>query len=204
MGRSRQDHLQATSTAGVRDLAEAPRQAARGAPPSRTLGADGQTTWSFARCTDESRNRRSVLVAGRRWRRRACSIWRRKGVKSPHSRTGSEVQRVIDTAEEAGLGERMRATHHGAGRLDAGIATLGGDLHAGGVRRAGRGRACAGDPGACRARQPMVAFTSSRRSRAGKRTPVSLEELQRRYRGWEVTVEPGNANTLHGAKSDWP
>ena len=36
---------------------------------------------------------------------------------------------------------------------------------------------------------------------AGKRAPVSLDELQRRYRGWEVTVEPGNANTFMARKA---
>jgi len=36
---------------------------------------------------------------------------------------------------------------------------------------------------------------------AGKRTPVSLAELQRRYRGWEVTVEAGEANTFMARKA---
>ena len=35
---------------------------------------------------------------------------------------------------------------------------------------------------------------------AGKRTPVSLDELRRRYRGWDVTVEEGGAEHLHGAE----
>jgi hypothetical protein len=36
---------------------------------------------------------------------------------------------------------------------------------------------------------------------AGKRTPVSLEELRRRYRGWDVTVEEGDANSFLARKA---
>jgi hypothetical protein len=34
----------------------------------------------------------------------------------------------------------------------------------------------------------------------GKRTPVSLDELQRRYRGWDVTVEEGAPDTFLARK----
>ena len=34
----------------------------------------------------------------------------------------------------------------------------------------------------------------------GKRKPVSLDELRRRYRGWDVTVEEGAPNTFMARK----
>jgi hypothetical protein len=36
---------------------------------------------------------------------------------------------------------------------------------------------------------------------AGKRTPVSVDELKRRYQGWQVTVEEGSANTFLARKA---
>jgi hypothetical protein len=36
---------------------------------------------------------------------------------------------------------------------------------------------------------------------AGKRAPVSLEELRRRYRGWDVTVEEGAPKTFMARKA---
>jgi hypothetical protein len=35
---------------------------------------------------------------------------------------------------------------------------------------------------------------------AGKRTPVSLDELKRRYRGWNVTVDEGDSNVFLARK----
>jgi hypothetical protein len=36
---------------------------------------------------------------------------------------------------------------------------------------------------------------------AGKRAPVSIDELRRRYKGWDVTVEEGVANTFMARKA---
>jgi hypothetical protein len=36
---------------------------------------------------------------------------------------------------------------------------------------------------------------------AGKRAPVSLDELRRRYQGWDVTVEEGAPNTFLARKA---
>jgi hypothetical protein len=113
---------------------------------------------------------------------------------------GDEVQRVLDAAEEAGLGERVRATSTALGTwtpdepLAAVIYTP---------------AAFAGLSAAERARVIQVLQSATadggvhlvRTIAAGKRAPVSVDELKRRYQGWQVTVEEGGANTFLARKS---
>ncbi len=109
------------------------------------------------------------------------------------------VQRVLDAAEEAGLGERVHATALALeswtpdAPLTAVIYTP---------------AAFAGLTAAERARVIQVLQSATadggvhlvQTIAAGKRTPVSLDELRRRYRGWEVTVEEGAPNTFLARK----
>ena len=109
------------------------------------------------------------------------------------------VQRVLDAAEEAGLGERVHATALALeswtpdAPLTAVIYTP---------------AAFAGLTAAERARVIQVLQSATadggvhlvQTIAAGKRTPVSLDELRRRYRGWEVTVDEGAPNTFLARK----
>jgi hypothetical protein len=110
------------------------------------------------------------------------------------------VQRVLDAAEEAGLGERVHAS---AAALDSWTpdAPLSAVIYTpaafAGLTTAERARVIqvlqsATADGGVHLVQTIV---------AGKRTPVSLEELRRRYRGWDVTVEEGVANTFLARKA---
>ncbi len=109
------------------------------------------------------------------------------------------VQRVLDAAEEAGLGERVHAT-----ALALESWTPGAPLTAVIYTPA----AFAGLTTAERARVIQVLQSATadggvhlvQTIAAGKRTPVSLDELRRRYRGWEVTVEEGIPNTFLARK----
>ena len=109
------------------------------------------------------------------------------------------VQRVLDAAEEAGLGERVHAT-----ALALESWTPGAPLTAVIYTPA----AFAGLTTAERARVIQVLQSATadggvhlvQTIAAGKKTPVSLDELRRRYRGWEVTVEEGVANTFLARK----
>ncbi|MCY7378194.1 MAG: hypothetical protein LH467_02505 [Gemmatimonadaceae bacterium] len=109
------------------------------------------------------------------------------------------VQRVLDAAEEAGLGERVHAT-----ALALESWTPGAPLTAVIYTPA----AFAGLTSAERARVIQVLQSATadggvhlvQTIAAGKRTPVSLDELRRRYRGWEVTVEEGAPNTFLARK----
>jgi hypothetical protein len=110
------------------------------------------------------------------------------------------VQRVLDAAEEAGLGERVHAS---AAALDSWTpdAPLSAVIYT--------PAAFAGLSAAERARVIQVLQSATadggvhlvQTIAAGKRTPVSLEELRRRYRGWDVTVEEGDANTFLARKA---
>jgi hypothetical protein len=110
------------------------------------------------------------------------------------------VQRVLDAAEEAGLGERVHAS---AVALDSWTpdAPLSAVIYT--------PAAFAGLTAAERARVIQVLQSATadggvhlvQTIAAGKRTPVSLEELRRRYRGWDVTVEEGDANSFLARKA---
>jgi hypothetical protein len=110
------------------------------------------------------------------------------------------VQRVLDAAEEAGLGERVHASAAALGSwtpdepLSAVIYTP---------------AAFAGLTAAERARVIQVLQSATadggvhlvQTIAAGKRTPVSLEELRRRYRGWDVTVDESDPNSFLARKA---
>ena len=110
------------------------------------------------------------------------------------------VQRVLDAAEEAGLGGRVHASAAALGTwtpaapLTAVIYTP---------------AAFAGLSAAERARVIQVLQSATtdggvhlvQTIAAGKRTPVSLEELRRRYRGWDVTVDDADPNSFLARKS---
>ena len=76
---------------------------------TRALGAAARTTSSFAR-SSRWPPRREVLVAGAPDENRALLYLAAHGCDVTALADGSEVQRVLDAAEEAGLGERVRAT----------------------------------------------------------------------------------------------
>jgi hypothetical protein len=111
-----------------------------------------------------------------------------------------DVQRVLDAAERAGLGERVHASAAGLDSwtpdapLTAVIYTP---------------AAFAGLSSAERARVIQVLQSATadggvhlvQTIAAGKRTPVSLDELRRRYQGWDVTVEAGAPNTFLARKA---
>ncbi|MFL5608990.1 MAG: hypothetical protein ACJ8AD_21210 [Gemmatimonadaceae bacterium] len=110
------------------------------------------------------------------------------------------VQRVLDAAEEAGLGERVHAS---TVALDSWMpdAPLSAVIYT--------PAAFAGLTAAERTRVIQVLQSATadggvhlvQTIAAGKRTPVSLEELRRRYRGWDVTVEEGDANSFLARKA---
>ena len=110
------------------------------------------------------------------------------------------VQRVLDAAEQAGLGERV---HAAALALESWTpdAPLTAVIYS--------PAAFAGLSTGERARVIQVLQSATadgglhlvQTIAAGKRTPVSLDELRRRYRGWDVTVEEGAANTFMARKA---
>jgi hypothetical protein len=110
------------------------------------------------------------------------------------------VQRVLDAADEAGLGQRVHASTVALDSwmpdapLTAVIYTpaafLG--LSAGERARVIQVLQSATADGGVHLVQTIA---------AGKRTPVSLDELRRRYRGWDVTVEEGAPNTFLARKA---
>jgi hypothetical protein len=109
------------------------------------------------------------------------------------------VQRVLDAAEEAGLGERVHAS---AVALDSWTpdhpltAVIYSPAAFAGLSTAERARVI----------QVLQSATADggvhlvQTIAAGKRTPVSLDELRRRYRGWDVTVEEGAPNSFLARK----
>jgi hypothetical protein len=109
------------------------------------------------------------------------------------------VQRVMDAAEEAGLGERV---HAAALALESWTpeAPLTAVIYT--------PAAFAGLTSAERARVIQVLQSATadgglhlvQTIAAGKRAPVSMDELRRRYRGWDVTVEEGAPNTFMARK----
>ena len=109
------------------------------------------------------------------------------------------VQRVLDAAEEAGLGERVHASALAleSWTPDAPLtAVIYTPAAFAGLSTAERTRVI----------QVLQSATADggvhlvQTIAAGKRTPVSLDELRRRYKGWEVTVEAGAPNTFLARK----
>jgi len=110
------------------------------------------------------------------------------------------IQRVMDAAEEAGLTERVHAS---VIALDSFTPDhpLGAVIYT--------PAAFAGLSAAERARVIQVLQSATadggvhlvQTIAAGKRTPVSLDELRRRYRGWDVTVDAGRPDAFLARKA---
>jgi hypothetical protein len=160
------------------------------------LSPDDAVVRAMQPVTPESK----VLVAGVPDESGALLYLAAQGCDVTALTVGDEVLRVLDAAEEAGLGERVRATSTALGTwtpeepLTAVIYTP---------------AAFAGLSAAERARVIQVLQSATadggvhlvRTIAAGKRAPVSVDELKRRYQGWQVTVEEGSANTFLARKS---
>lgn len=109
------------------------------------------------------------------------------------------VQRVLDAAEEAGLGERVHAS---ASALQS--FTPDGPLNAviysptafSGFSAAERSRVIEVLQSATADGGVHLVQTIA----AGKRAAVSIEELRRRYRDWDVTVDEGAPNSFLARK----
>ena len=109
------------------------------------------------------------------------------------------VQRVLDAAEQAGLGARVHAASLALeswtpeAPLTAVIYTPAAFT---GLSTAERARVIHVLQSATADGGVHLVQTIA----AGKRTPVSLDELRRRYRGWDVTVEEGAPKTFLARK----
>jgi hypothetical protein len=110
------------------------------------------------------------------------------------------VQRVLDAAEEAGLGERVHASATGLDAWTPGVpltAVIYTPAAFSGLTAAERARVI----------QVLQSATADggvhlvQTIAAGKRTPVSLEELRRRYRGWDVTIDDSDPNSFLARKA---
>jgi hypothetical protein len=109
------------------------------------------------------------------------------------------VQRVMDTAEEVGLGERVRASSMALDSFTPEhllTAVIYSPAAFSGLGAAERARVIQVLQSATADGGVHLVQTIAR----GKRSPVSLDELHRRYRGWEVTVEPGAAGSFLARK----
>lgn len=141
-----------------------------------------------------------VLVAGVSDEHRALLYLAANGCDVTAVATGDDVQRVLDAAEAAGLGERVRATSNGLDSwtpdapLTAVIYTPAAFAGLGATERARviEVLQSATEDGGVHLVQTIA---------AGKRAPVSLDELRRRYRDWDVTVVEGGPSTFVARKS---
>ena len=109
------------------------------------------------------------------------------------------VQRVLDAAEEAGLGERVRASAMALDSFtpeDTLMAVIYSPAAFAGLSSAERARVIQVLQSATADGGVHLVQTIAR----GKRSPVSLDELQRRYRGWQVTVEEGSPDSFLARK----
>jgi hypothetical protein len=110
------------------------------------------------------------------------------------------VQRVLDAADEAGLGQRVHAS---TVALDSWMPDA--PLTAVIYTPAAFSGLSAGER--ARVIQVLQSATADggvhlvQTIAAGKRTPVSLDELRRRYRGWDVTVDEGTPDTFLARKA---
>jgi len=109
------------------------------------------------------------------------------------------VQRVLDAAEEVGLAERVHAS---ATALESWTpdhmltAVIYSPAAFAGLGAGERARVIQVLQSATADGGVHLVQTIAR----GKRAPVSLEELQRRYRGWDVTVEEGAPDSFLARK----
>ena len=110
-----------------------------------------------------------------------------------------DVQRVLDAAQEAGLGEFVHAS---ALALDSFTpdAPLSAVIY---TPAAFKGLSAAERTRVIQVLQSATADGGVHLVQtivAGKRTPVSIDELRRRYRGWDVTVNEGDSNSFIARK----
>jgi len=141
-----------------------------------------------------------VLFAGTRDENKALFYLAAHGCDVTALADADDVERVLDAAERAGLGERVHASAAGLGSwtpdapLTAVIYTPAAFAGLGAAERA-------------RVIQVLQSATADgglhlvQTIAAGKRAPVSLDELRRRYQGWDVTVEEGAPNTFLARKA---
>lgn len=109
------------------------------------------------------------------------------------------VQRVLDAAEQAGLGSRVHAATLAleSWTPDAPLrAVIYTPAAFSGLSASERGRVIHVLQSATADGGVHLVQTIA----AGKRTPVSLNELRRRYRGWDVTIEEGAPQTFLARK----
>ncbi|MES2180253.1 MAG: hypothetical protein V4550_20535 [Gemmatimonadota bacterium] len=109
------------------------------------------------------------------------------------------VQRVMDAAEEAGLGERV---HVSASALNAFTpdAPLTAVIY---TSAAFRGLSASERTRVIEVLQSATADGGVHLVEtiaAGKRTAVSLDELRKRYRGWDVTIDDATSNSFLARK----
>jgi hypothetical protein len=110
------------------------------------------------------------------------------------------VQRVLDAAVQAGLTERV---HAAGGALESFTpdAPLSAVIYTpaafSGLSSAERARVI----GVLQSATADGGVHLVQTIAAGKRTPVSLQELRRRYRGWDVTVDDASPDTFFARKS---
>ncbi len=110
------------------------------------------------------------------------------------------VERVMSAAELAGLGDRVRASADALMSFTPDeplTAVLYTPAAFAGVRASDRARVIAVLQSATTDGGVHLVQTIA----AGKRTPVSIPELRRRYAGWEVTVDDSSPTTFLARKS---
>ena len=140
-----------------------------------------------------------VLMAGVSDENRALLYLAAHGCEVTAVADADDVQRVLDAAEAVGLGERVRAT---SDRIeswtpDAPVTAV---IYT--------PAAFAGLSASERARVIQVLQTATEDGgvhlvqtiAAGKRAPVGLEELRRRYEGWQVTIAEEGVRTFVARK----
>lgn len=174
----------------VKQLAELRR------PEHWGLSPDDSVVRAVRPVAGESR----VLVAGTAAENRALLYFAAHGAEVTAVSNAEEVQRVIDAAEAAGLQELVHAT---TGGLDTWTpdAPLTAVIY---TPAAFTGLAAAERTRVIQVLQSATADGGVHLVQtiaAGNRAPVSLNELRRRYQGWDVTVEQGSANTFVARKA---
>ncbi|MDB4917583.1 MAG: hypothetical protein JWM95_5227 [Gemmatimonadetes bacterium] len=114
-----------------------------------------------------------------------------------------DVQRVMDAAAQAGLGERVHASA-------AGLESFTPDAPLTAVIYTPAAFAGLGAAERARVIQVLQSATADggvhlvQTIVAGKRTSVSIDELRRRYSGWDVTVEEGTPDSFMARKGITP
>jgi hypothetical protein len=140
-----------------------------------------------------------VLVAGISGETRALLYLAAHGCDVTAVANADDVQRVLEAAEAAGLSERVRTTSDGleSWRPDAPLtAVIYTPAAFTGLGAAERARVIqvlqsATEDGGVHLVQTIA---------AGKRAPVGLDELRRRYQGWDVTVQEDGVRSFVARK----